>query len=96
MGIPERRIRERVAVTFGATEPAKLKGSGAMMLTIPSGTIVLIKKQIHHSAQFRHYVTQQEISVSHSLKDTPKAVLVLYRDYKIWVAKKFVQWRYEY
>ena len=96
MSIPERRIRERVAVTFGATGTAKLKGTGSMMLTIPSGTVVLIQKQCHPPAQFKHYVTQQEISVNHPLKDTPKAVLVFYRGYKLWVAKKFVQWRYEY
>lgn len=95
MSIPERRKRERVAVSFGATGTAKLKGSGSMLLTIPSGTAVLIQKQGICSAQFKHYVTQEEISVSHSSKDTPKAVLILYRGYKIWVSKKFVHWRYE-
>lgn len=95
--IPERRKRERVAVTFGATGTAKLKGAGgSMLLTVPSGTVVLIQKQERILAQFKHYITQQDIQVSHSLKDTPKAVLIFYRGYKLWVAKKFVQWRYEY
>ncbi len=95
MSIPERRKRDRVAVSFGAKGTAKLKGSGSMLLTIPCGTSVLIQKYGSCSAQFDNYVTKEEISVRRSSKDTLKAVMIIYRGYKIWVSKRFVHWRHE-
>ena len=95
MSIPERKIRERVAVTFGVTKPVRMKGEGSLMLTVPAGTSVLIQKQQESPSQFKNHITQEEISVTRPLKDAPKAVLIIFRGYKIWVSKKFVQWRYE-
>ena len=94
MSIPERRVRERVAVSFGATGTAQPKGScDPLALTIPAGTEVLIQKQVQPLRHFSKYVTQSEIRVRRTLKDTPSAMLILYRGYKLWVARKWVQWR---
>ena len=93
MSIRERMVRERVAVTFGATSPVRMKGEVSLMLTVPSGTPVLLQKQQGSIAQYKNYVTQQEIAVKRPLKDTQKAMLIFYCGYKIWVAKKFVVWR---